>query len=277
MSKSLSYFTLRDIFCPLRILKLVFVLLCSILFITFTFPIHAQVNVFTSETMKQMQLKAGWYNSINVDLAYNSGNTELLTLRTRFRTDYLSKTFHSFVFGSLQRGRKDGDLFTDKGMAHARMIQNITNSVLVESFVQKQFNESILLNDRNLVGGGLRFAFGSPTSWVNSYFGTGVMWEHEKIDDSIKGEIVTRILRSTNYINWTTQLEDHISTSATAYYQVSVSKISDFRFLFEGSVSFNLTEKLRFPFRMNYRFDNQPPSDIRKHDLEIFNGLSYTF
>ncbi len=277
MLKILHYFTRQDIFCPITFLKSRFVLPCIISVIVFSSPIAAQVNVFTSETIKQMQLKSGWYNSINLDLAYSSGNTELLTLRTRFRSDYLSKSFHYFVFGSLQRGRKDGDIFTHKGMGHARIIHNVTKHVMVESFLQKQFNESILLSDRNLIGGGLRLAVGSPKSRVNSYFGTGVMWEHERLDDSEIGAIVTRLLRSTNYINCTIQLADHLSTSATGYYQVHIGNISDFRILFDGGISFNLTEKLTFPFRMNFRYDNKPPTKIRKHDLELFNGLSYTF
>lgn len=227
--------------------------------------------------MKRMEQKAGWYNSVKLDLSYSSGNTDLLTLRTRFRTDYLSKSFHSFLFGSLQHGRKDDDLFTSKGIAHARFIRNLTHHILVESFVQKQFNESILLMDRNLIGGGFRFAFSTPEARINSYFGTGIMWEHESINDSDKGVIVTRIPRSTNYISWKAELDDRISTSATGYYQVSLEDVTDFRMLFEGSISFSLSKRLTMPLSANFRFDNSPPTGIRKHDLEIFNGLSYTF
>ena len=227
--------------------------------------------------MKKMQLESGWYNSINLDLAYRSGNTELLTLRTRFRSDYLSKTYHGFVFGSLQQGRKNGEFFTNKGMAHGRIIWNLTDRILIESFVQKQYNESILLNDRNLLGGGVRFAVHSSKSRSNLYLGTGAMWEHEYINDKLVGDITTRIFRSTNYINWTLQLDERISTSATGYYQVHVRRMKDFRILFEGSVVFHLTTKLSFPFRLHFRYDNEPPTGIQKHDLEIFNGLSYTF
>lgn len=224
-----------------------------------------------------MQLKAGWYNSINLDLTYRSGNTELLTLRTRFRSDFLSKSFHGFVFGSLQQGRKDGDLFTNKGMAHGRIIKNITNHLLVESFAQKQFNESILLNDRNLIGGGIRLESFSSKSLVRLFIGTGAMWEHERINNSENGEITTKIVRSTNYINWTAQLDDRLSTSATVYYQANVKNIFDFRILFESSIKTNLTKKLSIPFRVNCRYDNDPPVGVKKLDLEIFNGLSYTF
>ncbi len=277
MFKCLSYFTVHTRFCSITIFELTVALICIILFNTSSSPSVAQVNVFTSETMKRMEQKAGWYNSVKLDLSYSSGNTDLLTLRTRFRTDYLSKSFHTFLFGSFQHGRKDEDLFTSKGIAHARLIRNLTQYIFVESFVQKQFNESILLMDRNLIGGGFRFAFSMPEARINSYFGTGIMWGHESINDSDKGVIVTRIPRSTNYISWKAELDDRISTSATGYYQVSLEDGTDYRILFEGSISFSLSKRLTMPLSANFRFDNSPPAGIRKHDLEIFNGLSYTF
>ena len=98
--------------------------------------------------MRQMQLDPGWYNSITLDLTYHSGNTDLLTSRARFRSDYVSKAYHGFIFGELQQGRKNGAFFINKGMMHARIIRSLTDHLLFESFIQKQFNESILLSDR---------------------------------------------------------------------------------------------------------------------------------
>ena len=250
---------------------------CFVLLIVCCSPLVAQVNIFTGETMKQMLLKSGWYNNIALDLTYRSGNSDLLTTRTRFRSDYLTKTYHGFVFGSLQQGRKDDIFFVNKGMAHARIIRSLMQHLLVESFVQKQFNESILLNDRNLAGGGVRFASHPRNSRFNVYLGMGAMWEHERIKDKKRGEITTRIVRSTNYINWTGQLDERITTSATGYYQVYVRRFQDYRILFEGSITFSLTTKLAFPLRVNFRYDSEPPTGIRKHDVEIFNGLRYTF
>ena len=250
---------------------------CLLLLIVSSTPLAAQVNIFTGETMRQMKLEPGWYNSINLDLSYRAGNTDLFTARTRFRSDYLSKTYHGFVFGSLQQGRKSGEFFINKGMAHARIIRSLTQHILFESFVQKQFNESILLSDRNLAGGGIRFASHPPSSRFNLYLGIGAMWEHERINDTDMGEITTHVIRSTNYINWTGQLDERITTSATGYYQVYLRRFEDYRILFQGSLTFRLTTKLAFPLRINFRYDSDPPTGIRKHDVEIFNGLRYTF
>ena len=251
--------------------------ICFVLGLIFCSPLAAQVNIFTDETLKQMQLEPGWYNSIALDLTYRTGNTDLFTARTRFRSDYLSKTYHSFVFGSLQQGRRKGDFFINKGMAHARVIRRLTEHLLLESFIQKQFNESILLNDRNLAGGGIRTALRPTSSKFNVYLGIGGMWEHEGVNDKELGEITTHIVRSTNYINWTWRLDERITTSATGYYQFHVRRFQDYRILFEGSVTFRLTTKLSFPLRINFRYDSEPPTSIRKHDVEIFNGLRYTF
>ena len=251
--------------------------ICFVLCLAFSSPLAAQVNIFTDETTKQMRLKPGWYNSISLDLTYRTGNTDLFTARTRFRSDYLSKTYHGFVFGSLQQGRRKEAFFINKGMAHARVIRHLTQHLLLESFIQKQFNESILLNDRNLAGGGARFALRPSSSKFNVSLGIGGMWEHERVNDKEHGEITTRIVRSTNYINWTWQLDEGITTSATGYYQFHVRRFQDYRILFEGSVTFRLTTKLSFPLRVNFRYDSEPPSNIRKHDVEIFNGLRYTF
>lgn len=251
--------------------------ICFALLLACSPPLIAQVNIFTGETMRQMRLESGLYNSIALDLTYRSGNSDLLTSRARFRSDYLTKTYHGFVFGSLQQGRKSGAFFINKGMAHARIIRGLTQHVLLESFVQKQFNESILLNDRNLVGGGVRFASHPRNSRFNLYLGIGAMWEHERVNDKESGTITTHIIRSTNYINWTGQLDERVTTSATGYYQVYVRRFQDYRILFEGSLTFRLTTKLSFPLRVNFRYDSEPPTGIRKHDVEIFNGLRYTF
>lgn len=251
--------------------------ICFVLLLCCAPPLVAQVNIFTGETMKQMRLESGVYNSIALDLTYRSGNTDLLTTRTRFRSDYLTAAYHAFIFGSLQQSRKDAVFFINKGMAHARIIRSLTQHLLFESFVQKQFNESILLSDRNLVGGGVRFAAHPRDSRFNLYLGIGAMWEHERTNDKASGTITTRLVRSTNYINWTGQLDERVTTSATGYYQVYVRRFQDYRILFEGSLTFRLTTKLSFPLRVNFRYDSEPPTGIRKHDVEIFNGLRYTF
>ncbi len=274
MFKPFHYFTHKLSICPI---SFVFFTAFTLSLQFIHIPAPAQINIFTGETMQQMQRKSGWYNNMNLDLTYRTGNTDLLTLRTRFRSDYLSAIYHGFVIGSIQHGREDGSPFTNKGMVHGRIIRQLANHIRIESFAQKQFNESIQLNDRNLIGGGLRFNALPPKSKYNLYIGIGAMWENEHINEPNGGEIKTHIIRSTNYVNWTLQFNETLSTSATGYYQAHVKRLLDYRILFEGRIKLSYTKKLSFPLKINFRYDNEPPAGVRKHDLEIFNGLSYTF
>ena len=96
------------------------------------------------------------------------------------------------------------------------------------------------------------------------------------LKNKTQGEITTRIVRATNYINWTWRLDERITTDATGYYQFHGRRFQDYRILFERSITFRLTTKLAFPLRVNFRYDSEPPTGIQKHDVEIFNGLRYT-
>ena len=170
-----------------------------------------------------------------------------------------------------------GEFFINKGHGACAIIDVLNSASLLNPLRKKQFNASIRLSDRNLAGGGIRFDLHPSSPKFNLYLGIGAMWEHERIDDKTEGVITTRIVRSTNYINWTGRLNENITTSATGYYQLYLRRFQDYRILFEGSLTFQLTTKLAFPLRVNFRYDNEPPTGIRKHDVEIFNGLRYTF
>ena len=256
-------------------------LACSLTFCRFA---SAQVNIFDAETARQMELGAGWYNNIALNLTAHAGNTDLLTLKTRFRSDYLAEKYHLFIMGNLHQGSKDSKSFINKALIHLRGIRSVSQDLAVETFVQKQFNDFIRLQDRNLVGGGFRIA---PLGKVaksesdksfNLYIGIGLMWEDEVInDDSSEAKIESNIIRSTNYVTWTWRIDERLTSAATGYYQFQPASLSDYRILFEGSIGFRLTKKLGLTTWVGFRYDNEPPTNVKKHDLEIVNGFNFTF
>ena len=127
-------------------------LLCVLVLIV---SAQAQVNI---ETLRRLDSKPGWYNDITLSLTYQSGNTDLLRFRSSLRSDYWFGKYHTFGIATLQQGKQGGKLYTDKGFIHLRAARSIIERLGVEMFLQKQFNESILLRDRNLAGGGVRIS-----------------------------------------------------------------------------------------------------------------------
>ena len=242
--------------------------------------VSAQVNI---ETKRRLDSKSGWHNSITFSLKYQSGNTDLLKFNTSLRSDYLVDKYHTFGIINFEQGKQGGKSYTDKGFVHLRGARSVTNHLGVEMFLQKQYNESILLQDRNLAGGGVRIsALKQRTNTQNStglnlYLGVGAMWENETINDKEHGEVDTNIIRSTNYISTIWRIDKRFSIFVTGYCQPYVQHFSDFRVLSESRIEFHVTPTVSINTRLNLRYDSEPPTGIEAHDLEIVNGLSYKF
>ncbi len=239
-----------------------------------------QVNI---ETLRRLDSKPGWYNDITLSLTYQSGNTDLLRFKTSLRSDYWVDKYHTFGIVTFQQGKQGGKLYTDKGFIHLRGARSINNHLSVEIFTQKQFNESILLQDRNLAGGGIRVLVlrqrtnTKNSAGLNLYIGIGAMWENETINDAQQGEVETDIIRSTNYVSSTWRIDERFTVALSGYYQPDLERFSDFRLLFESRIELRVTETVSFNTRLNFRYDSEPPTDVETHDLEIVNGLSYRF
>ena len=260
----------------IHILKYVVGLACLFLSVL---NAKAQVNI---ETLRRLDSTPGWYNNISLSLTYQSGNTDLLRFKSSLRSDYWFDKYHTFGIATLQQGEQGGKLYTDKGFIHLRGARSVTDHLGTEIFLQKQFNESILLRDRNLAGGGARISVlkqrtNTKNTGMNLYLGVGAMWENETINDKQHGEVKTSIIRSTNYISATWQIDKRFSVVITAYYQPYVQRLSDFRILSESHLEFHVTRTVSVNTRLNIRYDSEPPTSVEAHDLEIVNGLSYKF
>ena len=247
--------------------------------VVFATSAKAQINI---ETLRRLDSKQGWYNDITLSLTYQSGNTDLLRFKSSLRSDYWFDKYHTFGIATLQQGEQGGKLYTDKGFIHLRGARFIIEHLGVEMFLQKQFNESILLRDRNLAGGGLRISAlkqrtDTKNTGLNLYLGIGGMWENETINDKQHGEIETSIIRSTNYISAAWRIDNRFSVVITGYYQPYIQRFSDFRVISESRLEFHVTKTVSINTRLNIRYDSEPPTGVEAHDLEIVNGLSYRF
>ena len=260
----------------MQIIRYVVSLTCLFFFIL---SARAQVNI---ETLRRLDSKPGWYNNITLSLTYQSGNTDLLRFKSSVRSDYWFDKYHTFGIATLQQGEQGGKLYTDKGFIHLRGARSIIEHLDVEIFLQKQFNESILLQDRNLAGGGLRISAlkqrtDKNNTGVNLYLGIGGMWENETINDKQHGEVETNIIRSTNYISAAWRIDKRFTVVVTGYYQPYTQRFSDFRILSESRFEFHVTKTVSINTRLNLRYDSEPPTGVEAHDLEIVNGLSFKF
>ncbi len=246
------------------------------LFATFSI-LQGQVN---TEAMRSEENSDGFTNQFNLELGYEKANSEVLELATEYRLDYTKvNNFHSFMVINLENGyEKENDLpkniITNKGFAHLRITKDFFSNYQMEVFTQYEFNEFLLLNDRYLLGTGLRIGL-QKSELTNTHIGIGLMVEKEIYDLSIENE--KNLLRSTNYIKNNITLNSNIELSNTAYFQIASDDFNDYRILYDGGLDFHVNKSFAFTTELNYRYDNDPQGNLGHSYIQVSNGVSFNF
>jgi len=239
--------------------------------------LQGQVN---TEAMRSEDNSDSFTNQFNMEMGYENANTEVLELAAEYRLDYVKQgNFHSFIVINLENGyEQENDLpkniITNKGFAHLRITKDLFTNYQMEVFTQYEFNEFLLLNDRYLIGSGLRIGF-QNNGLTNIYLGMGFMYEKETYN--IDAEDEKSLLRSTNYIKNNIILTSNIDWSNTAYFQIASADLNDYRILYDGGLDFHVNESFAFTIELNYRYDNNPQGNLGNSYIQISNGVSFNF
>ena len=239
--------------------------------------LQGQVN---TEAMRSEDNSDGFTNRFNMEMGYEKANTEVLELAAEYRLDYVKQdNFHSFMVINLENGyEKENDLpkniITNKGFAHLRITKDLFTNYQMEVFTQYEFNEFLLLNDRYLLGTGLRIGL-QKSELSSTYIGIGLMVEKETYNIDAEDDEI--LLRSTNYIKNNMALTSNIDWSNTAYFQISSADLNDYRILYDGGLDFHVNESFAFTIELNYRYDNDPQGNLGSSYIQVSNGVSFNF
>lgn len=247
--------------------------------------LQAQIN---TESMRKKTLEKGLHVDVGSNVGLMEGNSSVFQNRTVLRVDYVRDRDHAFLVSNYRMGKKDKSLFVNKGFSHLRYMYPFTKNVTMEGFLQQEFNEFIQLNQRSLVGAGIRIKWDTGEKSkihipnLTTVTGFGFMWERELIDtgpagdqgDPVHGDLAS-LLRSTNYLVLKWELKPEIIVQNTTYYQVDTRRISDYRILTRATFSIVITRRLSMTLDCNFRYDSEPPGMVKALDMDINNGFHY--
>lgn len=257
----------------------------AVLFLILSMNAFSQIN---TEIYRSSMDEDGIKGKINFSYAHYTGNADLKLLKGGFRLDHLKKSYNTFLVANLDYGESDGISNLSKGFSHLRSIRKLNQMFSGELFVQKQYDKFIYLKNRDLLGGGLRISSNfksreeGPALKVNFNLGIGLMYEHEKYDredEEFPADLIenTYVTRSTNYISMNAVYNEKIKLNLIGYYQVDIEDFNNYRILTEGNLEIPLYKNLSFSINASFRYDNHPFSDLKRHDFQLTNGLSYSF
>jgi hypothetical protein len=150
--------------------------------------------------------------------------------------------------------------------------------LLAELFVQQQHDKFQRLLLRELFGVGPRFVLADEAD-IRVAYGTSWMLEYERIAVASGApdnpEIVAQ--RWNNYLSAMVRPDDRVRTVATIYVQPRFDAISDVRVLLETAVQTEVTKVFALKVLATMRYDTQPPTGVKRTDIEVKNAIVVKF
>jgi putative salt-induced outer membrane protein YdiY len=238
-------------------------------------PTAAQVNI---EALRRDTAGPGFSGTLGAELAVQTGNTELVNLGIRGRTDYRGGRLTTFLVGEATLGLLKGRQFTSTGLAHFRQAYALQPRLEPEWYAQVNYDKPRLIDRRALLGAGFRFRIGQRQG-IRLWTGTGLMLEHEQLGlpSSATHPAETTVIRSSNYLSLRLTGGETFLLTSTTYLQPMIAEPGDVRILENLALVVGITSGVGLTVRFDLRYDSRPPDTIRSLDTSLLTGVTLGF
>ncbi len=248
--------------------------LCLLLASCFGASLPAQVvNI---ERLRLDSRKPGWSGSVGANLDLTRNQRSVFNVGTNANTQY-RRDSNLFLFVS-QTGliKASGQQFQNFAFGHLRYTRNVTRFLAVEAFGQLQQNRVNGIQNRSLLGAGVRtLVFERPNG--AGFFGFLVVREREReVVDSIPLHRDTRV---SAYVagSYTPESAEWITIANTTYFQPRIGRFSDIRISTDWNLQIRLRQNLSLVTTLNLVYDAVPPVGLETTTYALKNGLRFTF
>jgi|GEM_PF-650230 len=182
-------------------------------------------------------------------------------------------------YGSKNNVRDDRSQF-----AHLRWTNLLSEKLASEVFTQWETEEFDYLKSRQLTGAGLRYFVGYKPDAYLCALGLGAFREKE-VNDLITYVDEQKLSRMNAYYSLKFQLNNQLSLVNTIYAQPNLADFSDYRILFDLTLSTKVTDSIAFTLAYRLRHDSQPAQNLaatppivnHASNMEYKSGLTYSF
>lgn len=216
--------------------------------------------------------ETGYSSSGNLQASGASGNSDRTDVSFSALLQYLGNGFSNlFVIGS-EYGETSGNRSADEQLIHLRHTRVLTKRSDWEVFSQLQQNEFTRLEERTLLGSGIRLGFGDNSD-PRLYLGLGAFYESTRNEN----ESAREMGRSNIYVSHRKITSKDISFTTTAYLQNKLDDPDDQRAIGSFSMSIPATENLDFTISVNVEHDSRSPIGVEKTDWTYKTGFGWKF
>ena len=234
-----------------------------------------QIN---TERYRKDSDSVGFSGLTDIEITAITGNTDLQIIHLGGRLNYNWGGSYTFLVADGGFGWDDGERIFNQALFHLRHVESLSELIQAEGFTQFDFNKSRLLNEREIIGGGLRFRI-LKLDELKIRLGTSYFYEHERFIlplNSLHPENVFANRLST-YFTFEYEIKDLVKLISVTYFQPRADYWKDYRILSDNSLIVELSSFVDLKTSFNIRYDSKPPETIKSTDTFTKFGFSFKF
>ncbi|MBH15355.1 MAG: hypothetical protein CL871_04440 [Cytophagia bacterium] len=231
------------------------------------FSITLESQIIDIETSRKENL-IGNKLSLNLGFDGSSGTVDRTNYSLGTRFDFNNKVWNRFLIFNYSRREKDERINEDNTFLHLRFARKISSLIAAEFFIQTNEKPLEKIEERNLIGLGLRF---SPVQ--NLRLGIGIFDENEKRINLNERNTV----RVNTYLNYLFNISSNTSLNTLVYFQPDSEDFSEIRSLLRLGLRVNATENFFININYEYVHDSSPPFGTDKKNSIYGFKIGYEF
>ena len=217
--------------------------------------------------------------TLTADFSFNHTNNDGIqvnqvdaALTTQLKSKDLRKIY--FFLGNYKLIDSEEGNLQNAWFLHGRFNYKFSQLLRFESFIQGQYNQLLVVEQRNLIGAGLR------VKWVDKerftgYAGNSYMYE---VEYSERAETTQYHHRNSTYLTLSYAAKSQkFSVTNTVYYQPLYKDLGDYRILEQFRLNIPLSKWLSVFTLYDYYFDSKTPLNTEEYTSNLSIGAGIRF
>ena len=219
----------------------------------------------------------GMHGELSGRLRAASGNTDLFQVGGDVGVGVLTEHHWLRAYAGMERLEQKGKDILDNRYLHLRYNYRFSERFRSFHFFQLQANQNLLLDQRRLLGSGLRYrVLEGDRSRLE--VGSGFMLEVEHLNDGKLGpeeDADSESVRMTNLVVGSGSLGEGSRWVTVVYYQPNVKDFKDYRLAGEAGLGVGIIASLQLDVALTWRHDSRAPAELEENDLGLRTGFTY--
>ena len=236
---------------------------------------HSSQAITNIESERLNNAKAGTRGNINLSLDGRIGSSDKVALGTSVKIIRAFEHEEWITILSRDYAEVDRKVNTDETFLHLRHLRKHNPNWGREVFTQYQEDRFALLEQRILLGAGIRYTL-TPTNekLQANHFGLGLFYETEKYVGTTENEYGTRL---NAYWAFKNRLNDVATYTSTLYFQPKLNDLSDEKGLWQNALTVNVTRTISLSLSWDVEHDTRTPDGANATETRYDSVLIYHF